>query len=274
MGAYSRRGPLLVESDVNLTATFERSTRGFRDGAATAGTTSMVGAMRWTGRRGKLNRLGIGLAVGYALGTISTADIVVKRMAGRDLRLQGTGNPGAANAMKVLGTKAGLVVMAGDISKGVVACAIGGVLAGPTGAHLAGTASVAGHCHPVWNGFRGGKGVATSVGQCFATFPAYFPIDIGVAAATAAVPAWKQRAFAATLASSAIWVVGGVVWWAKGWRNLWGPKPTIMLPVSALLSSAIIIERFIAAGDVTDPSSSDPRREPHTAARPRHEVLP
>ena len=217
----------------------------------------MVAAMRWTGRRGKLNRLGIGLVVGYACGTVSTADVVVKRMGGGDLRSQGTGNPGAANAMKVLGKKAGLAVMAGDISKGVIACAVGGALAGPTGAHLAGTASVAGHCHPVWNGFRGGKGVATSVGQCLATFPAYFPIDLGVAAATAAVPAWKQRAFAATLTSCACWVAGGLIWWAKGWRNLWGPKPTIMLPVSALLSSAIIIERFLAAGDVTARSASE-----------------
>ena len=206
--------------------------------------------------RGTLDRLGAGLGIAYLLGTVSTADIVTRRMAGNDLRTQGSGNPGAANAMKVLGAKAGLVVMAGDISKGVGACAIGGALAGPTGAHLAGTAAVAGHCYPVWNGFRGGKGVATSVGQCLATFPAYFPIDVGVAAATAAVPAWKQRAFAATLTSSAFWVVGGVVWWIGGWRNLWGPKPSAMLPISALLSSAIIAERFVAAGN-PNPSNAD-----------------
>ena len=211
--------------------------------------------MQWRGRRGRLNRFGLGVGIAYLLGTISTADIVVSKMSGPDLRTEGSGNPGAANAMKVLGTKAGLVVMAGDISKGVAACAVGGALAGPTGAHLAGTAAVAGHCYPVANGFRGGKGVATSVGQCLATFPAYFAIDIGVAAATAAVPAWKQRAFAATLVSSGFWVVGGVVWWAKGWRNLWGPKPTIMLPISALLSSAIIAERFRAAGAL-DPATT------------------
>ncbi len=206
--------------------------------------------MRWRGRRGKLNRVGLGVAIGYLLGTVSTADLVVKRSgAGADLRTSGTGNPGAANAMKILGTKAGLTVMAGDIAKGAIACGVGAALAGPTGAHLAGTASVAGHCYPVWNGFKGGKGVAASVGQCFATFPAYFPLDVGVAAATASIPAFKQRAFAATLASSCFWVVGGVVWWAKGWRNLWGPKPSIMLPVSAALSSAIIAQRFLAAGD-------------------------
>ena len=127
--------------------------------------------------------------------------------------------------------------------------AVGAALAGPTAAHLAGSASVAGHCYPVWNRFRGGKGVATSVGQCLATFPAYFPIDVAVAGATAAIPSFKQRAFAATLTSSCVWVIGGVVWWAKGWRNLWGPKPTVMLPISALLSSAMIAQRFVAAGN-------------------------
>ena len=209
--------------------------------------------MRWHRRRGKLTRLGIGVSAGYLLGTVSAADHVAKRLAGSDLRDHGTGNPGAANAMKVLGTRAGLAVMLGDITKSVAACVAGGVLAGPSGAHLAGTAAVAGHCYPVMNGFRGGKGVAASVGQCLATFPGYFLIDVSVAAATAAVPAWKQRAFAATMVSSGFWVVGGVVWWAKGWRNLWGPRPTAMLPLSALLSSAIIAERFLAANrSVTD----------------------
>jgi len=209
----------------------------------------MVPDMRWTGKRGKLNRIGLGVVAGYLLGTFSTADLVAKRAQGGgvDLRTAGTGNPGAANAAKVLGTKAGLTIMGGDIAKGALASGVGGLLAGGAGAHLAGTAAVAGHCYPIWNGFRGGKGVAASVGQCAATFPAYFPIDVAVAAATASVPAFTQRAFAATLASSTCWVVGGIVWWAKGWRNLWGPKPTVMLPLGALLSSAIIAERFVAA---------------------------
>jgi acyl phosphate:glycerol-3-phosphate acyltransferase len=207
------------------------------------------GLLRWLVFR-RSGRFAVSIGVGYLLGTFSTADVVAKRVAGDvDLRTVGTGNPGAANAIQVLGTKAGLAVMAGDIAKGVLACGVGGALAGPAAAHLAGTASVAGHCYPVWNGFKGGKGVATSVGQCLATFPIYFPIDVGVAAATAAVPAFKQRAFAATLASSVCWVAGGVVWWIKGGRNLWGPKPSIMLPVSALLSSSMIAQRFVAAGD-------------------------
>ncbi|MDO9173778.1 MAG: glycerol-3-phosphate acyltransferase, partial [Actinomycetota bacterium] len=62
--------------------------------------------------------------------------------------------------LKLLGAKAGYTVMAGDIAKGALASGVGALVAGPAGAHLAGSASVVGHCFPVWNGFRGGRGVA------------------------------------------------------------------------------------------------------------------
>ncbi|NNE11271.1 MAG: glycerol-3-phosphate acyltransferase [Ilumatobacter sp.] len=197
-----------------------------------------------------IKRLAVASAVGYLVGTFPTADLVARRATqGRvDLRSAGSGNPGSANALNVLGKKAGAQVLVGDIGKGALASGLGAVVAGPAGAHLAGTSAVAGHCYPVWNGFRGGKGVATSVGQCLATFPAYFPIDVAVAAATAANPRWKQRAFAATLASSICWVVGGFVWWLRGSRNLWGPRPTVLLPLASAASSAIIVQRFVAAG--------------------------
>ena len=209
-------------------------------------------------RRPVLRRLAQAVGVGYLLGTFPTADIVSRRVAGDlDLRTAGTGNPGAANAIVVLGKRAGLTIMAGDITKGALACGVGAVIAGPPGAHLAGTASVTGHCYPVWNGFAGGgKGVATSVGQCLATFPAYFPIDVAVAAVTASNPRWNQRAFTATLASSACWVIGALVWWAKGWRNLWGPKPSALLPLAAATTSAIIAQRFRDAG--SPPASPTP----------------
>ncbi len=203
-----------------------------------------------------VRRLGTAVGLGYLLGTFPTADLVARRASGGvDLRAEGTGNPGAANALKVLGPRAGAAVMVGDIAKGAAACGVGGLIAGPAGAHLAGTASVTGHCYPIWTGFRGGgKGVAASVGQCLATFPAYFPVDVAVAAVTASNPKWKQQAFAATLASSACWVVGGLVWWIKGWRNLWGPKPSALLPLAAATTSAIIAQRFLAAGPPPPPT--------------------
>lgn len=203
-------------------------------------------------------RTALAAGLGYLIGTFPTADIVARRASGGnvDLRSSGTGNPGAANAADVLGKKAGAMVMAGDVTKGVVACGVGTLVAGPAGAHIGGTACVAGHCYPVWNGFDGGKGVAASVGQCLATFPAYFPIDVAVAAATAANPKFQQRAFFATVTSSICWVIGGVVWWVKGWRNVWGPKPTALLPIAAAVSSSMITQRFLAAAAKRDQATA------------------
>ena len=197
----------------------------------------------------RLGRAAGATAIGYLLGTFPTADLVAKRVSGGqiDLRATGSGNPGGANAVKVLGKKAGYTVIVGDIAKGAAASVIGGVIAGPTGAHAGGSAAVVGHCLPLWNGFKGGKGVGAGVGQCLATFPAYFPVDLGIAAITAAVPRLKQRAFAATMVSGVCWVLGGVVWWRKGWRNLWGPAPGPGLPIAAAVSSSMIAYKFLTA---------------------------
>jgi glycerol-3-phosphate acyltransferase PlsY len=186
---------------------------------------------------------------GYLAGTVPSADVATRLATGgdTDLREAGSGNPGAANAIKVLGPGWGYGVMAADVAKGAAACAVGRRVAGDTGAHVAGTAAVVGHCFPVWNGFRGGKGVAASAGQCLATFPAYTPIDLGVAAVTASSARWKQRAFAATAVASACWVGGAALWWRRGWPNLWGPAPSAGLPAAAAASSAVILYKFATA---------------------------
>jgi acyl phosphate:glycerol-3-phosphate acyltransferase len=194
-------------------------------------------------------RVAAAVGLGYLLGTFPTADLIARRVSGGtiDLRRAGTGNPGSANALGVLGPRAGAAVLLGDVGKGALACGLGAAVAGPAGAHVAGTAAVGGHCYPVWSGFAGGKGVATSVGQCLATFPAYFAIDGAVAIGTSIVPGWKRRAFAAINVSSACWVIGAIVWWRRGWSNAWGPAPTVLLPLSAAASSAMILQRFLAA---------------------------
>ena len=187
-------------------------------------------------------------AIGYLLGTVPSADIAAKVALGRsaDLRSAGTGNPGAANAAKVLGARWGAAVMFADVAKGAVASAAGRRTAGDAGAHVAGAAAVAGHCWPVWTGFRGGKGVATSVGQCLMTFPAYVPVDMGVAVATALSPRWKARARAATTVASCTWVATATIWAWRGWPNLWGPPVSPALPVAAATTSAMVLYRFAA----------------------------
>ncbi len=190
--------------------------------------------------------------VGYLLGSFPSADIAA-RVAARgqvDLRRVGSGNPGGTNVAKVIGPGWGAAVMFADMVKGVAACRAGRRLAGSAGAHLNGPAAVIGHCLPVWTRFRGGKGVATSVGQVLATFPAYFPIDFVVAYSTLTHPKIRHRAFAATAAASTAWVACAALWWRKQWPNPGGPAPTVGLPLAAAASSAVILLRFVEAGDL------------------------
>jgi acyl phosphate:glycerol-3-phosphate acyltransferase len=203
----------------------------------------------------RIRRGAFAVGIGYLVGTFPTADLVARRVSGGtiDLRLVGSGNPGGANALKMLGKQAGYTVMAVDVAKGAAASTLGRLLAGPIGAHAAGTASVVGHCWPAWSGGRGGKGVAAGVGQCLATFPAYFPVELGVAAATS-IPRLKQRAFATTVISSVCWVTAALVWWRKRLPNLWGPRPTVALPLAAAISSGVIAYRFATASTPAGPT--------------------
>jgi glycerol-3-phosphate acyltransferase PlsY len=196
-------------------------------------------------------RLVVSVLAGYVAGTFPTADIVTRYAASRDghdttdLRAAGTGNPGALNAAKVLGWKWGAIVLAGDVVKGALASAAGRIIAGDNGAYAAGSGAVIGHCAPLWRGLRGGKGLATSAGTSLVCFPAYMPVDLGLAAGTLALS--RGRAETATYVASAVFIAAAVYWWRAKKGNLWGPKPTAGLPFYAIASSAIIAYRFLSA---------------------------
>ena len=113
----------------------------------------------------------VGVLVGYLIGMFPSADLVA-RLASRgavDLRASGSGNPGGLNAARVLGRQWGLLVIVMDAAKGALAGLIGLAL-GDAGAYAAGTGVIAGHCWPVYNRFRGGKGVAAAGGSFFTVF--------------------------------------------------------------------------------------------------------
>ena len=201
-----------------------------------------------------LVRVALAGVAGYLTGTFPTADIVTRYAASRDgheitdLRAAGSGNPGALNAAKTLGWGWGAVVLAGDALKGALASVAGRAIAGDNGAYAAGSGAVIGHCAPLWNGFRGGKGLATSAGTSVICFPAYMPIDVGLAAATLALS--RGRAGTATYVASAVFMGAAVCWWRAKKGNLWGPEATVGLPLYALSSSAIIAYRFLTAPSV------------------------
>jgi len=187
-------------------------------------------------------RLGAVFGLGYLAGTFPSADLATRLAArGTDLRAEGSGNPGALNAAAVLGRRWGLAVLAADMAKGTIGGLVGRAVAGDAGAYAAATGSIAGHIAPVWNGFRGGKGVATSAGACLAVFPVYFPIDAAVAATSAAA---SQQAERSIQVSCAVWTTAAVVWWRRGLPNAWGPETGPGLPLFAAASSAMILAKF------------------------------
>ena len=92
----------------------------------------------------------------YLLGNISTSYIVAKRLAGVDIRTQGSGNAGSTNVLRTLGKKAGALTFIGDVLKGLIAVLIarfiayGANLDDTTCAYLAVVAVVLGHNYPVF----------------------------------------------------------------------------------------------------------------------------
>jgi glycerol-3-phosphate acyltransferase PlsY len=187
--------------------------------------------------------------LGYLIGTVPSADAAARIIGGRgaDLRQHGSRNPGGLNAFRVLGGRAGRAVIVADVLKGFGACACGRAVAGDTGAHVAGVAAVAGHCYPAWNGFRGGKGVATSFGQCLYTFPAAAPLDLALALGVARVPGLRHRGVLTTFVPSAAWILASVVWWRRKLPNSWGPPPTAALPLANTATVLVVASRFARA---------------------------
>ena len=114
--------------------------------------------------------------VAYLIGSISFSIIISKKMAGFDVREKGSGNAGATNMLRSVGKKAAALTLLGDALKGVVAVlfsVIVGLIAKNSDkallVQIAGIAVVIGHTFPIFFGFKGGKGVATSLGVLLMT---------------------------------------------------------------------------------------------------------
>ena len=108
---------------------------------------------------------GLFILAAYLAGSISSAIIVCRLMGLPDPRDQGSGNPGATNVMRIGGKKAAGITLLGDLLKGLIPVYIAKVLGAPSEiVAFTGLAAFLGHLYPVFFQFKGGKGVATSVG--------------------------------------------------------------------------------------------------------------
>ena len=112
------------------------------------------------------------IVIGYLLGSISTGVVISKYFAKTDIRTQGSGNAGTTNMLRMLGRKLALFTFIGDMLKGIIAVFIGKALVGgDLGSILGVVGAVLGHYYPLYFGFKGGKGIATSFGSLLFVFP-------------------------------------------------------------------------------------------------------
>jgi acyl phosphate:glycerol-3-phosphate acyltransferase len=101
----------------------------------------------------------------YLLGSVSCAIIVCRLLGLPDPREQGSGNPGATNVMRIGGKKAAGITLFGDMLKGFLPVYLSNTLGvSATLQAVIGLAAFFGHLYPIFFGFKGGKGVATSIG--------------------------------------------------------------------------------------------------------------
>ncbi len=123
------------------------------------------------------------ILIAYFIGSFSTSYLVAKLFAKIDIREYGSGNAGSTNILRTLGAKAAALTFLGDLLKGIVAVYLGDTFGGATTALLCGVAVVIGHNWPIFLEFKGGKGIATTIGVVASIKPlvAFICVSIGLA---------------------------------------------------------------------------------------------
>ena len=101
---------------------------------------------------------------GYLLGNISLGIFIARIYGIKDIRKVGSGNAGTTNVLRNLGWFPSVLTLVGDCLKGLLAALLGKYLAGDIGLLVGGTCAILGHDFPVFFKFKGGKGIATSLG--------------------------------------------------------------------------------------------------------------
>jgi len=173
------------------------------------------------------------IALGYFLGSIPTAYIAGHLLKGKDIRQMGDGNAGARNAFYQLGAKTGITIFLIDAGKGALAILIAQVGNLPQVAVLiTGVAAVIGHNWPVFIGFRGGRGEATTIGVLLTVITQ--PMLIMAGPALAALFILKN----VTKASAVLFVPLSLVCW-------WLRMPGVLIGYSIALPCLVGFTHFL-----------------------------
>ena len=173
----------------------------------------------------------------YLLGTFPTA-MLIARANGVNIREVGSGNPGASNVARVLGWRRGIWVFVLDSAKGALATGVGLLIDGRPAGYVIGGAALVGHVFPVWNRFRGGKGVATGGGVIAVMSPIVFAILVAL---WFAISRLSGKASLASLLIVTVLPIGvGIVR-----RDVWEVVATIGISVLVVARHQSNIKRLV-----------------------------
>ncbi|HTK14838.1 MAG TPA: glycerol-3-phosphate acyltransferase [Acidimicrobiia bacterium] len=154
----------------------------------------------------------LAVPVAWLLGTFPSA-LLVARSHGRDILQEGSGNPGASNVARLLGWRAGALVLLLDFSKGAIAAGAGMVIGGRAGACALGVAAVVGHTFPLYR--KGGKGVAAAGGALVVLYPL---IVVGLAVVWFVIARLLHKASLASLLTTVLFPVSVAVFGYDLWE--------------------------------------------------------
>ncbi|MFC4617821.1 glycerol-3-phosphate 1-O-acyltransferase PlsY [Camelliibacillus cellulosilyticus] len=167
--------------------------------------------------------------ISYLLGAINFSYLFTKIIKKDDIRNYGSGNAGATNTMRVLGTGPAVGVLILDVVKGIAGVLIAMAFGLPNwGLAVAGLCAVIGHVWPIYFGFRGGKGVATTIG----VFCMLFIIPALIAGAVAIILIAATRFV--SLGSLVFIILTPVIGW------IYGTYPPASLIVGAVIALVLI----------------------------------
>jgi acyl phosphate:glycerol-3-phosphate acyltransferase len=196
----------------------------------------------------------------YLLGSISFSVVVVKLVLGLDVRTVGSGNAGATNALRAAGKKTGAMVLLLDLTKGVTAVAVPRALdASPAVVGGAAVAVVLGHVFPLFFGFRGGKGVATSAGALGALSPAAMVLALLV---FVSVVAWKRYVSLGSMAAAGSFPFLALLVHRLGWTGFGGRWLFLSSGAIALIILAKHTRNYRRLRQGTEPRLGERRADP------------
>jgi len=185
------------------------------------------------------------IAVGYGLGSIPTGLLIARWQKGVDIRQHGSGNIGMTNVLRAVGKGPAVLTLVGDLAKGLIPVLLARAwLTSPWAIGLVALAAVVGHLYPLFAGFHGGKGVATTLGVFIPLLPG--PLLIAFVVWAACVAFRRQVSLGSLVAAASLPMAA----------LLWGAPAAYIL--DALLAAALIwyrhrenIERLLAGTEPT-----------------------